>query len=136
MKDTFSVIELCLILVKHDRFTDYIFKALITCHSERFNECTSEWSNLLAIEEKYNNLLSAVRNNNIRGGEVSISDIFKGNDLFCTYINKYFVGFNPEIKVPLFKTQKRSESKFCILSNSNIFGSVSSSSESPVIFII
>eukprot|EP01084_Bolivina_argentea_P305430 527642_1 len=103
IKDIYKVIELCPILIKQYRFINCIYLGLldIGCHEseiDKFNDAINEWSQLLEIENKYNKLLLCISNNNIRSGNISISDIFKCNDLFRQYINKHFAIFSPEIK--------------------------------------
>ena len=97
IKDTFKVLEICPILVKHDRFIESIQRGLIASYIDKFNEAVNEWATLLNVEEKYDQLLEAVQENDIRG-MIAITDIFGCNDVFRSFLLKNFAEFNPEQK--------------------------------------
>lgn len=58
----------------------------------------NHWAVLLDAEDKYDAILAAVEENDIRGG-ISLEQINKCNDLFRSFLLKNYAEFSPEQKL-------------------------------------
>ena len=57
----------------------------------------NQWAVLLDVEDKYDQILRAVEEGDIRS-KIAISDVFCCNEVFRSFIIKHYAALNPEQK--------------------------------------